>query len=442
MTNPKPCSPPEKNYYIFIIDSSGSMQGDRWKALLDSMTENLALVAEKSQENRVAIVNFSSDALVEYENAFPSDVKVGNLTFQGGGTSFEAALQKGTSCLSKAIKSTLKDNANSNTDHINHTFYTMFFLSDGEDSYPEMAISALKKIVATLPIGTFQFIGIEFCCTNSSSLTRICSEFNGQKKKSFDHNSLSSAFVEALLPSDSKSFVSNGFQFTSSHSISRVLTTASERAFPETYLKILETPVEGTIDGLVKVMTPTGLEELILFNSEPGYKARVSIRNKKNDAELYQGDAYYRMLCFNPFRQATSFSSNVTFKEKNSVEKCEVKVNKVLSDIFKESCGSLILRTKEHEFDNESIGTFVDWYNRLTIWIKNYSFSTIQVRCEKDFWTDDGVFTFLTPGQRCGWSRYTGDKNLIIREQGVEGMIYMICIAICIVFQRAFDGFR
>ena len=56
----------------------------------------------------------------------------------------------------------------------------------------------------------------------------------------------------------------------------------------------------------------------------------------------------------------------------------------------------------------------------FAIWIKNYSFSTIQVRCEQDFWTDDGVFTFLTPGRRCGWSRYTGDKNLIIREQGVE----------------------
>lgn len=77
------------------------MCGSKWMDLLGALKKNLGVVHSQNKNNKVTIINFSSRAMVEYSNMPADKIPVDSLTFQGGGTDFEAALQMGLSEMKK-----------------------------------------------------------------------------------------------------------------------------------------------------------------------------------------------------------------------------------------------------------------------------------------------------------------------------------------------------
>ena len=167
--------------YIFIIDSSSSMQGRKWSELLEALKQNLGVVHSQNKNNKVTIINFSSRAMVEYSNMPANKIPVDSLTFQSGGTDFEAALQAG-------LKEMQKDTQER---------YSVIFLSDGECLYPNTAISKIQKHVATLSSEQFEFTGLEFQC-KCDSIKQMCTALNGKSVFVADGAKLQSAFYEII----------------------------------------------------------------------------------------------------------------------------------------------------------------------------------------------------------------------------------------------------
>lgn len=56
-----------KTQYVFALDGSGSMQGERWKQLIMSV-KNILRHLSKSGNNYASIVVFNDTAKIIYEN--------------------------------------------------------------------------------------------------------------------------------------------------------------------------------------------------------------------------------------------------------------------------------------------------------------------------------------------------------------------------------------
>lgn len=171
-----------EKYYIFVIDSSGSMTGGKWNDLLASLKKTLGKVHTLNENNKVTIINFSSQALVEYSGASPDSINVNSLKFQGGGTDFHRALLTALDHI-KVIK---------------HNEITMVFMTDGEACYPTSAVTSLKQYIQSPNFNKkFSFYGIEFKCT-TNVIKQLVSELGGNTYFAEDAEGTTSAYFEIL----------------------------------------------------------------------------------------------------------------------------------------------------------------------------------------------------------------------------------------------------
>jgi len=174
-----------EKYYIMVIDSSKSMEGDKWKELLEALEGTLGQILKMNPKNKVAIVNFSSDAFVEYEGVTADKINVSDLAFQNENTNFRQALIEVIKIIKKYLMKGLKQP------------YSIIFLSDGDGNYPEGQISELKKLKSTLGPENFEFTGLKFQCT-SDSIDRMCQALDGKDVFAADGSQLKAAFYEVV----------------------------------------------------------------------------------------------------------------------------------------------------------------------------------------------------------------------------------------------------
>lgn len=71
--------------FIFAIDGSGSMSGQKWIDQLDSL-KDILMGLGASQNNHISIIVFDSNATIYCENRDASSINVPAISFPGGGT--------------------------------------------------------------------------------------------------------------------------------------------------------------------------------------------------------------------------------------------------------------------------------------------------------------------------------------------------------------------
>jgi len=171
-----------QTYYIFAIDSSASMSGQKWTDLQNSLKKTLGEISKLNTNNKATILNFSSDAMIEFEGVSPLTINVGSLRFQNGSTNFEKALLAGLNIMKK--------NTSQN--------YVMIFMTDGEpDFFPTLAINEINQHFASIGKEKFEFSVLGFQCT-SQHISNMASELGGRTYWAPDANKLTTAFFEIL----------------------------------------------------------------------------------------------------------------------------------------------------------------------------------------------------------------------------------------------------
>jgi hypothetical protein len=119
--------------YIFMIDSSGSMSGDRWTDLKKSLKETLGKISSMNRDNKVSIINFSSIAQIAYENTPANSISVDVLNFSRGGTDFPKAFAAGFELMKKVKQENI----------------VLIFMTDGEAGYPTEEICDIKRYLGS-----------------------------------------------------------------------------------------------------------------------------------------------------------------------------------------------------------------------------------------------------------------------------------------------------
>ena len=88
---------------VFCLDGSGSMRGE-WQTLKTAYASFIAILAASAPDSKVSVVQFSENATVQLEDASIDVARAFNLVQMGGGTYFEAALQKVHQVLSRGFQ--------------------------------------------------------------------------------------------------------------------------------------------------------------------------------------------------------------------------------------------------------------------------------------------------------------------------------------------------
>lgn len=111
-------------HYIFALDESGSMRGERWANLLTSFRETINKLKEQDagrKDNKVSLIKFESNARMVCENQSPDQIDT-NLECKGGGTEFDPPFIMAADIATK---------------YIEHATVIFIFMTDGCGSYPK-----------------------------------------------------------------------------------------------------------------------------------------------------------------------------------------------------------------------------------------------------------------------------------------------------------------
>jgi uncharacterized protein YegL len=81
--------------YIFLLDSSTSMRGERWNNVMKEL-ENFLTILEKDSVlkmySKISIITYSKDSVTACENAEPTKSIMDSIIYQGRGTNFDNPL--------------------------------------------------------------------------------------------------------------------------------------------------------------------------------------------------------------------------------------------------------------------------------------------------------------------------------------------------------------
>jgi len=129
--------------YIFMIDSSSSMKGERWDELKVSLKTTLGKISFMNPNSSVSIINFSSEACIAYKNAPANSISVDVIDFYCRGTNFSTAFAAGFELLKEEKQNNI----------------VLLFMTDGEAPYPTEEINSIKTYISS---SQFTDLGIKF----------------------------------------------------------------------------------------------------------------------------------------------------------------------------------------------------------------------------------------------------------------------------------------
>ena len=175
-------------HFVLVLDESGSMRGDPWKALSQSVTNFLKIRQnEGNPEDRVSIIHFSNAASIKFfnEKINPSIVYRLNPDI-GGGTDYALALKCVIQVMTKAKL------------HTNNYKFGIVFMSDGDALSPNAELLEIKN---TWLKHIYKFWCIGFKTSRDSNfevLSSMCQTLNGDNNsfmKPLDPFELTSNYV-------------------------------------------------------------------------------------------------------------------------------------------------------------------------------------------------------------------------------------------------------
>ena len=161
----------EPIHFVFVLDDSDSMRGDRRGALIQSVTNFLTIRHKDGHLNdRVTMIIFASRASIEVFNkpihpSLVDKLKTRNSSL-GATTSYAAALKQLIKAMSDARKANDKRK------------FGIVFMSDGGDGYPSAQLSELNKQWHD-DIYTFWCIGFGDDDKDFKVLRNMCISVNG-----------------------------------------------------------------------------------------------------------------------------------------------------------------------------------------------------------------------------------------------------------------------
>ncbi|CAD8058260.1 unnamed protein product [Paramecium sonneborni] len=158
------------HHYIFVIDESGSMAGQKWKIMLE-VYEQCFTELQKIPNNRITVIQFSDDARFIIGHDQPEKIQTSELVRQfnmmSGGTNFENAFL----LLFYAIQKFIAE----------FDFQTILFYTDGDADFPKISMDLFSQIQQELR----QKIDILICSEvqESKSLQKVCNIFQQKMGK-------------------------------------------------------------------------------------------------------------------------------------------------------------------------------------------------------------------------------------------------------------------
>jgi uncharacterized protein YegL len=152
--------------FLFISDSSGSMSGKKWEALLKALGSAIDEIEKFNTNHKITVINFSDFAATEGGIQL-SPEKARNIVKsmgqqKNGGTDFAIAFAEALCCIKKMETKKV----------------VVVFLSDGEALYPETEVKALKSYIQDNQLA-FRFYTIGFEVQNDI-LKKMAEKFHGQ----------------------------------------------------------------------------------------------------------------------------------------------------------------------------------------------------------------------------------------------------------------------
>jgi len=173
----------QETHFIFVLDASGSMSGERWQTLLQAIRSFIKTKMNASSlAHTMSCIVFNSEAQVQVPQSPLSLSNVNLLRFTSGGTSFQAALQQVTDVLNGCPD-----------DSIN----VIVFMTDGNGDYPEAQLTELNSFNYLRKVDTFWGVGIAEA-SNSGTLKKITEAWGnkGQYRNPRELNGLITEYIE------------------------------------------------------------------------------------------------------------------------------------------------------------------------------------------------------------------------------------------------------
>lgn len=174
----------EKTLLIYLLDSSGSMDGTPWNDLVLSVKASF-----KSIEKNSSLKDNMQCYVIVYENDVNQVIHIDNITenecnkiiFTSGGTDFGPPLQKAYEIISNNLNIFKK--------------FNMIFMSDGQASYPKTEIEMFKSNQEIMNRTRFDFV---LFGTSNSNLSQMSIDLGGCYNQALDFSSLSAKFIEIV----------------------------------------------------------------------------------------------------------------------------------------------------------------------------------------------------------------------------------------------------
>ena len=175
---------PESFHYMLLLDSSGSMKGDRWTNLLAGVKELVDARISNGTDDRVTVICFDNTAKYHCLDQKVKDLETTKIRFTGGGTSFGPPFD--------LVLKTM-DTVQGGDPLLAKLKYVIVLMSDGEAEYPEKQLDhlALKKEADIKEFWTFA-LGVQ----EMPLLEKINGKMGGVYRLLGDSKDLIEAFAE------------------------------------------------------------------------------------------------------------------------------------------------------------------------------------------------------------------------------------------------------
>ena len=158
------------------------MKGQRWNELIEALNNSVRQIGSNNKNNKISVVNFSTDVKVEAENYEPSMVIPKEFIFQGCLSHFENSLMETINIINRCG---------------DKMKYHIIFMSDGELEYPTYSIEELKKLRKKFT-EKIDFDCIQFH-SNSEMLKKVSKELNSEPPvNAMNFKTLDKAYCEII----------------------------------------------------------------------------------------------------------------------------------------------------------------------------------------------------------------------------------------------------
>ncbi|CAD8071329.1 unnamed protein product [Paramecium sonneborni] len=122
----------DSNHYIFILDDSGSMQGQKWQNIKQGAIGVMNLIKDQQSKAKSSVIVFNTTARLVLDQQFiNTSTQQQYIEYQGGGTDYDYAFSM---CYDQIIK------------NFEYDGFSIQFYTDGEASVPDVAISKLRSL--------------------------------------------------------------------------------------------------------------------------------------------------------------------------------------------------------------------------------------------------------------------------------------------------------